>query len=112
MDAQIWYAIFSTALGGIYGAYRRLGEVIEYYYFELSMLKYLIIVFIIYFFKKKQIRTLGMLRSRFETLPRAFNARLVPRENSRSRKKGLRASISRKFAQVQEYIFFLSFFTS
>jgi uncharacterized membrane protein YkvI len=33
MDAQIWYAIFSTALGGIYGAYRRLGEVIEFYYF-------------------------------------------------------------------------------
>ncbi|KAJ4811740.1 Glucan synthase-like protein [Rhynchospora pubera] len=72
MDAQIWYAIFSTALGGIYGAYRRLGE----------------------------IRTLGMLRSRFQSLPSAFNARLVPKENTNSRKKGLRASISRKFAQM------------
>ncbi|KAJ3706849.1 hypothetical protein LUZ61_010554 [Rhynchospora tenuis] len=72
MDAQIWYAIFSTALGGIYGAYRRLGE----------------------------IRTLGMLRSRFQSLPSAFNTRLVPRENTNSRKKGLRASISRKFAQM------------
>lgn len=29
MDAQIWYAIFSTLFGGIYGAFRRLGEVWE-----------------------------------------------------------------------------------
>lgn len=27
MDSQIWYAIFSTIFGGIYGAFRRLGEV-------------------------------------------------------------------------------------
>jgi hypothetical protein len=27
MDTQIWYAIFSTIFGGIYGAFRRLGEV-------------------------------------------------------------------------------------
>ena len=27
MDTQIWYAIFSTILGGMYGAFRRLGEV-------------------------------------------------------------------------------------
>jgi uncharacterized membrane protein YkvI len=27
MDTQIWYAIFSTMIGGIYGAFRRLGEV-------------------------------------------------------------------------------------
>jgi len=29
MDTQIWYAIFSTLFGGIYGAFRRLGEVIK-----------------------------------------------------------------------------------
>ena len=29
MDTQIWYAIFSTLFGGIYGAFRRLGEVSE-----------------------------------------------------------------------------------
>lgn len=29
MDTQIWYAIFSTIYGGIYGAFRRLGEVGE-----------------------------------------------------------------------------------
>ena len=27
MDTQIWYAIFSTIYGGIYGTFRRLGEV-------------------------------------------------------------------------------------
>jgi hypothetical protein len=27
MDTQIWYAVFSTLVGGIYGACRRLGEV-------------------------------------------------------------------------------------
>ncbi|XP_044483306.1 callose synthase 3-like [Mangifera indica] len=72
MDAQIWYAIFSTLFGGIYGAFRRLGE----------------------------IRTLGMLRSRFESLPGAFNACLIPEERSEPKKKGWRAIFSRNFAQV------------
>ncbi|XP_020584055.1 callose synthase 3 [Phalaenopsis equestris] len=73
MDTQIWYAIFSTLVGGIYGAYRRLGE----------------------------IRTLGMLRSRFLTLPGAFNARLIPVDKSDSTaKKGLKASLSRRFAKI------------
>lgn len=27
MEAQIWYAIFSTIIGGIYGAFSHLGEV-------------------------------------------------------------------------------------
>ncbi|XP_073011605.1 callose synthase 3-like [Typha latifolia] len=71
MDTQIWYAIFSTLVGGIYGACRRLGE----------------------------IRTLGMLRSRFGSLPRAFNARLIPIEKSEARRKGLRASLSSKITE-------------
>ncbi|XP_058227891.1 callose synthase 3 [Rhododendron vialii] len=74
MDVQIWYAIFSTIFGGIYGAFRRLGE----------------------------IRTLGMLRSRFESLPGAFNACLIPEEKSEpAKKKGLKASLSfsRNFAE-------------
>ncbi|KAM1974043.1 hypothetical protein ACFX15_038992 [Malus domestica] len=71
MDTQIWYAIFSTIFGGIYGAFRRLGE----------------------------IRTLGMLRSRFESLPGAFNSFLIPVErNEQTKKKGiLNATFSRKF---------------
>ncbi|KAK4780638.1 hypothetical protein SAY87_016744 [Trapa incisa] len=71
MDTQIWYAIFSTIVGGIYGAFRRLGE----------------------------IRTLGMLRSRFQSLPAAFNACLVPKEKNRPKKKGLKATLSRNFTQ-------------
>ncbi|CAH9106641.1 unnamed protein product [Cuscuta epithymum] len=73
MDTQIWYAIFSTLFGGIYGAFRRLGE----------------------------IRTLGMLRSRFKTLPAAFNACLIPEDkNEPPKKKGLKATFSRNFAEV------------
>ncbi|KAJ0019964.1 hypothetical protein Pint_31297 [Pistacia integerrima] len=72
MDAQIWYAIFSTLVGGIYGAFRRVGE----------------------------IQTLGMLRSCFESLPGAFNACLIPEERSEPEKKGLRATFSGNFAQI------------
>ncbi|WOL18911.1 callose synthase 3-like [Canna indica] len=73
MDAQIWYALFSTLIGGIYGAWRRLGE----------------------------IRTLGMIRSRFQSLPGAFNVHLIPREKSEaSGKKGLRATLSSKFEEI------------
>ncbi|XP_028797659.1 callose synthase 7, partial [Neltuma alba] len=45
MDTQIWYSIYSTIFGGIIGAFSHLGE----------------------------IRTLGMLRSRFEAVPHAFS---------------------------------------
>ncbi|KAL7158229.1 hypothetical protein ABFS83_02G128600 [Erythranthe nasuta] len=72
MDTQIWYAIFSTIFGGIYGAFRRLGE----------------------------IRTLGMLRSRFQSLPGAFNACLIPAEKV-EKPKGLKATFSRKFAEIK-----------
>ncbi|KAK8463631.1 hypothetical protein SEVIR_1G386100v4 [Setaria viridis] len=72
MDTQIWYAIFSTIVGGIYGACRRLGE----------------------------IRTLGMLRSRFESLPKAFNQCLIPSDTSKRR--GFRAAFSSKPSKTPE----------
>nr|CAB3451615.1 unnamed protein product [Digitaria exilis] len=72
MDTQIWYAIFSTLIGGIYGACRRLGE----------------------------IRTLGMLRSRFESLPKAFNQCLIPSDTSK--KRGFRAAFSSKPSKTPE----------
>ncbi|KAH9779590.1 putative callose synthase 8 [Citrus sinensis] len=50
MDTQIWYSVFCTIFGGLYGILHHLGE----------------------------IRTLGMLRSRFHTLPSAFNVCLIP----------------------------------
>ncbi|KAF3786088.1 Callose synthase 5 [Nymphaea thermarum] len=68
MDTQIWYAIFSTIYGGVSGAFDRLGE----------------------------IRTLGMLRSRFYSLPGAFNACLVPSE--KIQRRGF--SLSKRFAEV------------
>ncbi|TVU33963.1 hypothetical protein EJB05_15782, partial [Eragrostis curvula] len=55
MDTQIWYAIFSTICGGVNGAFSRLGE----------------------------IRTLGMLRSRFEAIPIEFGKKLLPSHGSR-----------------------------
>lgn len=59
------------------------------------------IYFIVYFWF--QIRTLGMLRSRFESLPGAFNACLIPEEKSELRKKGLKATFSRRFDQVDNF---------
>ncbi|TVU27587.1 hypothetical protein EJB05_19078 [Eragrostis curvula] len=73
MDTQIWYAIFSTLIGGIYGACRRLGE----------------------------IRTLGMLRSRFESLPKAFNEYLIPSDDMNKR-RGFRAAFSSKPSKSPE----------
>ncbi|XP_020230516.1 callose synthase 7 isoform X3 [Cajanus cajan] len=47
MDTQIWYAIYATLFGVIVGAFSHVGE----------------------------IRTLGMLHSRFQSVPRAFSER-------------------------------------
>ncbi|CAA3027502.1 callose synthase 8 [Olea europaea subsp. europaea] len=52
MDAQIWYSVYCAVFGGVYGIIHHLGE----------------------------IRTQGMLRSRFDTLPSAFNACLIPKQ--------------------------------
>ncbi|KAI3796322.1 hypothetical protein L1987_38989 [Smallanthus sonchifolius] len=83
MDAQIWYEIFATIIGGIYGAFSHLGE----------------------------IRTLGMLRSRFDSVPSAFYERLVPPQKEELKKdpleyeKLVRKNIA-KFSQVwNEFIF-------
>eukprot|EP00850_Spirogloea_muscicola_P001766 SM000006S19531 [mRNA] locus=s6:1319148:1331519:- [translate_table: standard] len=65
MDTQIWYAVMSTLVGGLTGALQRLGE----------------------------IRTLGMLRARFLSLPGAFNANLVPADHPPKRI----FSLSRKY---------------
>nr|POF00299.1 callose synthase 2 [Quercus suber] len=72
MDTQIWYAIFSTIFGGIYGAIFRLGE----------------------------IQTLAMLRSRFQSLPGAFNACLIPVENNEKTKEGTNGTFSYKFEKI------------
>nr|GMC74776.1 callose synthase 7-like isoform X1 [Ipomoea batatas]GMC76759.1 callose synthase 7-like isoform X1 [Ipomoea batatas] len=68
MDTQIWYAIFYTIVGGITGAFSHLGE----------------------------IRTLGMLRSRFVSIPSAFSERLVPSSKEELRKRRKDDALERK----------------
>ncbi|CAN6446403.1 unnamed protein product [Victoria cruziana] len=59
MDTQIWYAIFCTIFGGLAGVFHHLGE----------------------------IRTMGTLRTRFHSLPAAFNVHLVPRSRKQEKMK-------------------------
>ncbi|WJX67987.1 Putative callose synthase 8 [Trifolium repens] len=59
MDTQIWYSVFCTIVGGVYGILHHLGE----------------------------IRTQGMLRSRFDNLPAAFDVCLNPPSSKRGKKK-------------------------
>ncbi|KAL8126863.1 hypothetical protein AgCh_013964, partial [Apium graveolens] len=82
MDTQIWYAIYATIIGGVNGAFSHLGEV----------------------------RTLGMLRSRFDSVPSAFRKRLVPYSKEMARIEHLDDPMgkksSAKFSQVwNEFIF-------
>ncbi|XP_057461872.1 callose synthase 7-like isoform X2 [Actinidia eriantha] len=82
MDTQIWYAIFSTIFGGIYGAFSHLGE----------------------------IRTLGMLRSRFDSVHSAFSDCLLPLSERESKSHPVGDVSARKniakFAQMwNEFIF-------
>ncbi|KAL4565125.1 hypothetical protein LXL04_029210 [Taraxacum kok-saghyz] len=72
MDTQIWYAVFSTIFGGLYGAFRRLGEV----------------------------QNLGMLRSRFMSLPGAFNTCLVPPKKSDEATSSHKGKEASRFAQL------------
>ncbi|XP_038691552.1 putative callose synthase 8 isoform X2 [Tripterygium wilfordii] len=75
MDTQIWYSVFCTIFGGVYGVLHHLGE----------------------------IRTLGMLRSRFHTLPAACNACLIPPPSSKLERKRQRTSLfGRRIREVSE----------
>ncbi|XP_012567622.1 putative callose synthase 8 [Cicer arietinum] len=70
MDTQIWYSVFCTIVGGVYGILHHLGE----------------------------IRTQGMLRSRFDNLPAAFDVCLNPPSSKRGKKrrKGFLSNIFQK----------------
>uniref|UniRef100_A0A0E0NCD3 1,3-beta-glucan synthase n=1 Tax=Oryza rufipogon TaxID=4529 RepID=A0A0E0NCD3_ORYRU len=67
MDTQIWYSVFCTIFGGMCGIIHHLGE----------------------------IRTMGMVRSRFCTLLEAFNTSLVP-HSMMTKKKGILPSFLEK----------------
>ncbi|KAL4565098.1 hypothetical protein LXL04_029182 [Taraxacum kok-saghyz] len=72
LDTQIWYAIFSTIFGGIYGAFCRLGE----------------------------IRRLRNLWSRFTLLPSAFNMHLIPPKKSDEDISSHKGKEAARFAQL------------
>ncbi|KAF2314466.1 hypothetical protein GH714_026752 [Hevea brasiliensis] len=75
MDTQIWYSVFCAIFGGLYGIIHHLGE----------------------------IRTLGMLRSRFHTLPSAFNVCLIPPSAKNDQKtEGRRNFFRNRFHKVSE----------
>ncbi|KAL0362554.1 UNVERIFIED_CONTAM: putative callose synthase 8, partial [Sesamum calycinum] len=61
MDAQIWYSVYCSVFGGVYGILHHLGE----------------------------IRTQGMLRSKFDTLPSAFNDCLLAPQ-TKDNKEGIK----------------------
>ena len=56
-----------------------------------------------------QIRTSGLLRSQFQSLSGAFNAHLIQAEKSEAKSKGLRASLSSKFAEVESMVLMAAF---
>lgn len=72
MDAQIWYSVYCSVFGGVYGILHHLGEV--------SCLALAGFLSSFSHLHSVQIRTLGMLRSRFRSLPNAFNACLIPHQ--------------------------------
>ncbi|CDP06081.1 unnamed protein product [Coffea canephora] len=72
MDAQIWYSVYCSIFGGVYGILHHLGE----------------------------IRTLGMLRIRFHSLPDAFSAYLIPHKE-----KDNKEGISKWFLCLREKAF-------
>lgn len=47
-----------------------------------------------------------MLRSRFQSLPGAFNACLTPTDKNDTKKKGLKATFSRRYTEVLNFTFF------
>jgi hypothetical protein len=54
-----------------------------------------------FIFWMRQIRTLGMLRSRFDSIPLAINSCLIPAETSDAkRKKGLKSYLHNRFKEV------------
>lgn len=75
---------------------------------RLSCLSFLLLSNVVLHMPGLQIRTLGMLRSRFQSLPGAFNGCLIPEEKGEAaKKKGLKATLSRKFDAVRFSFYYL-----
>ncbi|KAK6229181.1 hypothetical protein SCA6_018132 [Theobroma cacao] len=74
MDTQIWYSVYCTVCGGLYGILHHLGE----------------------------IRTLGMLRSRFHSLPSAFKLCLIPPPSKKGQKSRTKSFFQNIFCKVSQ----------
>ncbi|MQM06168.1 hypothetical protein Taro_038982 [Colocasia esculenta] len=72
MDTQIWYSIFCAVFGGVYGIFCHLGE----------------------------IRTMGMVRSRFISLPAAFNTHFIPPSSNKEENKNIMVLLENKFFRI------------
>lgn len=92
MDTQIWYSVFCTIFGGLYGILHHLGEVRGIFLPQLAWSQTINSCWL-------QIRTLGMLRSRFHTFPSAFNVSLIPPAQKNDQKRS-RKSFFRRFNKV------------
>ncbi|KAK1414361.1 hypothetical protein QVD17_30105 [Tagetes erecta] len=74
MDTQIWYSVFCAVFGGLYGILHHLGE----------------------------IRTLGMMRSRFQDLPLAFMNSLIPHPTKSDKHLNRKSFLKEMFQKVSE----------
>ncbi|KAI3789511.1 hypothetical protein L2E82_02310 [Cichorium intybus] len=74
MDTQIWYSVFCAIFGGLYGILHHLGE----------------------------IRTLGMMRSRFQDLPLAFMNSLIPHPTKTDKHLNRKSFIREMFQKLSE----------
>ncbi|MFS7994499.1 putative 1,3-beta-glucan synthase [Helianthus anomalus] len=74
MDTQIWYSIFCAVFGGLYGILHHLGE----------------------------IRTLGMMRDRFQDLPLAFMNSLIPHPTKTDKHLNRKSFLKEMFQKVSE----------
>ncbi|KAL8242615.1 hypothetical protein R6Q59_012917 [Mikania micrantha] len=74
MDTQIWYSVFCAIFGGLYGILHHLGE----------------------------IRTLGMMRSRFQDLPLAFMNSLIPHPSKTDKHLNRKSFLKDMFQKMSE----------
>ena len=108
MDTQIWYSVFCTIFGGMCGIIHHLGEVrlgtlnMGTHFRCLYHTRFLPPILI-------QIRTMGMVRSRFCTLPEAFNMSLVPPAMPKEKKRMFPSFLEKKIFKVKNVHAILSY---
>lgn len=109
MDTQIWYSVYCTIFGGLYGVLHHLGEV------STHLFNARVVIFCIFWpdvtvsrltcsFISTQIRTLGMLRGRFHTLPFAFNASLIPHSTKDEKRRKQRGFFPFSLGRVRSFL--------